>query len=582
MIDLQRTVAARFPQWFEGHRARVSRPLLNAFARFSQVPRINEFLARNTHLRGLAFVEAALDLLDARYLIDHVERERIPEHGRCVIVANHPLGAIDALALLKCVGDVRRDVKILANDLLMSLPGIEELLVPLRILGGKPSAESVQAAHAALADECALIVFPAGEVSRLGWRGVRDGQWRRGFLRFAEQANAPIVPVHLSGRNSALFYGLSSLAKPLGTALLPREMFAQRKRRIDVRVGAAIAPTQLQTSVLTPQARIGLLRNALPALARGVDTLPARPTPIMHAPRLRDQLTDLRTLDELGVTPDGKRILAGRLDSDRPLMREIARLREYSFRAVGEGSGKRADLDRFDAHYDQLLLWDDARFEIAGAYRVGRCAPILSAQGLGGLYSASLFEFAPALLTQLDDAMELGRSFVQPKYWGSRCLDDLWVGIGAYLRAHPEVRRLFGPVSISAELSMQARQLLVAYYQRFHGAPTALAMSHRPFHAEAAGGLFVDLDAEGAMRVLRDNLAALGARVPTLYKQYTELCEPGGARFLAFGSDPDFADAVDGLILVDLDRVTPKKRARYLDAPRPRPRAIGAVAGAAQ
>ena len=566
MIDLERTLAARFPRWFEGHRARVARPLVGALSRWSRLDDINGFLGRNAHLRGFAFVEAALEHLGARCLVDHVERERIPEQGRCVIVANHPLGAIDALALLHCVGDVRRDVKILANDLLLSLAPLSDLLLPLRILGGKPSSESIAAAERALSAEQALIVFPAGEVSRFGWRGVRDRRWRRGFLRFAEKMDAPIVPVHVAGRNSALFYGLSRIAPPFGTAMLPREMFAHRGRRIELRVAAPIQPLQLRACADTTTARIARVQQAVAALARGRDVLPPRPTPILHAPKLRDQLADLQTLQELGRTPDGKRICAGRLDADRPLMREIARLREFTFRAVGEGSGKRLDLDRYDAHYEQLVLWDEARLEVAGAYRLGRCAPILAEHGLSGLYTASLFDFSAELVAQLDGAVELGRSFVQPKYWGSRSLDYLWLGIGAYLRAHPEIRRLFGPVSISAELSATARALLVAYYQRFHGESRRLAVSHRPFAVDAVATMFEDLDAEAAMRVLRDNLSALGARVPTLYKQYTELCEPGGARFLAFGTDPDFANAVDGLILVDLDRVTPKKRARYLSA----------------
>jgi len=567
MIDLEATLQARFPHWFHGRRAHLSRPLVRALSRFSRVPEINAFLAANAHLRGFGFVEAALDHLDARCLVDHVEREHIPEHGRCVIVANHPLGAVDALALLQCVGSVRRDVKILANDLLLSLDGLSDLLLPLRILGGRPSLESIAAAEQALAEEQALIVFPAGEVSRFGWRGVRDARWRRGFLRFAEGMNAPIVPVHLSGRNSAWFYGLSRLASPLGTAMLPREMFTRRGQRIELRVGKPVTPLQLQACAADSAGRLALVRASTEALARGRDLLPTRPTPILHAPKLRDQLSDLGRLDELGRTPDGKRICAGRLDPDRPLMREIARLREFTFRAVGEGSGKRLDLDRYDAHYDQLVLWDEERLEVAGAYRVGRCAPILSQRGVSGLYTASLFDFSAELMAQLDGAMELGRSFVQPKYWGSRSLDYLWIGIGAYLRAHPDIRRLFGPVSISAELSPRARALLVAYYQRFHGEARRLASSHRPFAVDAVGSLFDDLDADAAMRVLRDNLAALGARVPTLYKQYTELCEPGGARFLAFGTDPDFASVVDGLILVDLDRVTAKKRARYLEPP---------------
>jgi putative hemolysin len=576
MIDLENRLAERYPRWFSGRRARVSRPLARALARWARTPEIDAFLAEHAHLRGLAFVEAALARFDARYLIDDIERERIPESGRCVIVANHPLGAIDALALLKCVGDVRRDVKILANDLLLSLDGLRDLLVPVRILGGRPGSETPAGAEQALADEQALIVFPAGAVARLGWRGVHEARWQRGFLRFAERSSAPIVPVHLSGRNSSLFYGLSRIAAPLGTAMLPREMFLRRGRRVEVRVGAAIMPARLQSRAAVAADRVALVQRAVSALPHGRDLLPARPQPLAHAPKLRDQIADLRRLDALGATPDGKRILVGRLEPDRPLMREIARLREFTFRGVGEGSGRRLDHDRFDLHYEQLLLWDEERMEIAGAYRVGRCAPILAERGLAGLYSASLFEFAPDLLGELDAAVELGRSFVQPKYWGSRSLDYLWVGIGAYLRAYPEVRRLFGPVSISAELSPAARELLVAYYQRFHGEARALARSRHPFSAALAAPLFERLDAETAMRVLRDNLAALGARVPTLYKQYTELCEPGGARFLAFGTDPDFASVVDGLILVDLDRVTARKRARYLDPPQSR-----AIAGAA-
>jgi hypothetical protein len=166
--------------------------------------------------------------------------------------------------------------------------------------------------------------------------------------------------------------------------------------------------------------------------------------------------------------------------------------------------------------------------------------------------------------------LELGRSFVVPDYWGSRSLDYLWQGIGAYLRRHPQVRYLFGAVSISAALPQAAREQLVAYYSRYHGTDSgedgALAASLRPFRFFAAPPDFGGVDAETAFRVLKANLAAHGATVPVLYKQYTELCEPGGARFLAFGVDPAFSDSIDGLIEVDLQRIQPRKRRRYLQA----------------
>lgn len=189
------------------------------------------------------------------------------------------------------------------------------------------------------------------------------------------------------------------------------------------------------------------------------------------------------------------------------------------------------------------------------------------AQGLDGLYTASLFRYADDAVPRLAEGLELGRSFVAPEYWGSRSLDDLWQGIGAYLQRHPRVRYLYGAVSISAALPRPAREQLVAYYQRYYGATDVLATSTRPFRYCAAPPSFGELDADTAFEVMKGNLAALGATVPMLYRQYTALCESGGARFLAFGVDPAFSDAIDGLIEIDLQRIRPKKRRRYLRSP---------------
>jgi Acetyltransferase (GNAT) domain len=266
----------------------------------------------------------------------------------------------------------------------------------------------------------------------------------------------------------------------------------------------------------------------------------------------------------LGRTPDGKEIRLARLHADAPLLREIGRLREETFRAVGEGTGRAFDVDEYDPHYEHILVWDPVAGSIAGAYRVARAAPLLARRGLAGLYTASLFHYADEALPRIAQGLELGRSFVAPEYWGSRSLDYLWQGIGAYLRRHPQVRYLFGAVSISAALPQAAREQLVAYYQRYYGSEDPLAASLRPFRYFASPPCFGDMDAETAYAVLKANLAAHGASVPVLYKQYTELCERGGARFLAFGVDPAFSDSIDGLIEVDLQRVLSKKRQRYL------------------
>src|SRR5690606_37527051 len=200
-------------------------------------------------------------------------------------------------------------------------------------------------------------------------------------------------------------------------------------------------------------------------------------------------------------------------------------------------------------------------------YRVARGAQVLARAGLAGFYTARLLPYTTLFRSRLAEGMELGRSFVAPDYWGSRSLDYLWQGIGAYLQRFPGVRYLYGAVSISAALPRSAREQLVAYYQRYYGSGDALAASSRPFRYFAAPPSFDGLDAGTAYDVLKANLSALGATVPMLYKQYTDLCEPGGARFLAFGVDPGFSDAIDGLIEVDLHRIRPNKRRRYLRRP---------------
>lgn len=561
MIDLERRLAERYPRWFQGPRAHLSRPLLRLAGRLGRLAQIDAFLAANAHLRGRAFLEAALTYLGVRYTVDQVERERVPETGRVLVVANHPSGALDALALLHFLLGIRPDVRILANDLLAEVGPIRDLLLPLRILGGKPTQESLAAVDAALARGECVVVFPAGEVSRLGLAGVRDGRWRSGFLHFARASGAPVLPVRIGARNSALFYGASALFKPIGTALLPRELFARRGARIELRIGR---PRALPAQQPAPQA-LASVRQALYAIGSRRESAPPDPEPLVHAVDRRALVAELARLPLLGETPDGKRIHAGPLATDSPLLRELGRLRELTFRAAGEGTGQRLDLDAYDAWYQHIVLWDPQALEIAGAYRVAPGERVLAERGLEGLYSASLFHYPCHLLPRLAAGMELGRSFVAPAYQGTRSLDYLWLGIGAYLRTQPGVRYLYGPVSISAELPIAAREQLVAYYGRFHGGEAGV-VAKRPFRFLGAAPELGSDDADGAFRLLKSHLARLGTRVPTLYKQYTELCEPGGARFLAFGVDPDFSNTVDGLVEVDLSRLRPRKRERYLSA----------------
>lgn len=567
MISVEQRFYHAFPAFAEGTARAFSRPVIDLLRRIVCEERVNQTLRTLHESHGFDFVEAALDHLQQTYRVGHQDRANIPSEGRVVIVANHPLGAIDALALLHLVGSVRRDVKVLANDVLMSLTPLRDLLLPIDVFGEAESPSGLRAAFRALEQEQALIVFPAGEVSRIRPNGVRDGRWSAGFLRFAKRMGAPVVPVHIAAHNSPLFYGLSMLAKPLATLMLPREMFKTERRNMCLTVGAPISTVSLSPERLNERQVAQRMHAHVYRLARRKPPMFATSSAIAHPQSALAVRAALQQAECLGATRDGKHIYLLDAASDNIALKEIGRLRELSFRKVGEGTGLKRDLDRFDTHYRHIVLWDEPSLEIVGAYRVADCARVLERFGLEGLYSNTLFHYHDCALQWLPHSIELGRSFVQPRYWGSRSLDYLWQGIGAYLRKHPEVRYLLGPVSLSATLPEAARDWIVATHAACFSTPTAEADAHTPLrvpNAIQSEAALVAADPELALRLLRERLTAMQCALPTLYRQYVDLCVPDGVRFLAFGVDADFGHCVDGLIRIDLQQLRPHKRTRYL------------------
>jgi putative hemolysin len=570
VISVEQRFYEKFPRLAAGRGRAFSRPVVGLLRRVTCEARINDVLAHLRDTQGFDFVERALDQLGACYQVAHTDRENIPVEGRVVIVANHPLGAVDALALLHLVGSVRRDVKILANDMLMQLEPLAPLLLPCDVFGGGRNA--LREAYRALEREQALILFPAGEVSRLRPQGVRDGRWSAGFVRFARKSGAPVLPVHIDARNSPTFYGVSMLAKPLASLLLPREMFAARQARLSLTVGAQVPARALDGTGLSDHRLAQRMRAHVYRLPKRKPPRFATASAIAHPESPQAVKRALAIAEPLGRTGDGKRILLLDPQPDCPALREIGRLRELTFRKVGEGTGRRRDLDAYDRWYRHIVLWDEEALEIVGAYRIAEGAQVLDERGVAGLYTASLFDYATAAEGFLREGVELGRSFVQPRYWGSRSLDYLWQGIGAYLRGRPQVRYLFGPVSLSASLPEAARDWIVEAHRHGFGDRAGLARARNPYRpaaatATAAAEAFATLDAGRALIALKSKLSDLGVVLPTLYRQYVELCEPDGVLFLDFGIDPGFGHCVDGLIRLDLTRLKPAKRARYLGAP---------------
>ncbi|QGU09636.1 GNAT family N-acetyltransferase [Leclercia sp. J807] len=525
-----------------------------------------QFAADHRHLKGLDMVEQVLDHLDILCTIPAHDLEQIPAHGPLIVIANHPTGTLDGLALLYAVSRVRRDVKVVTNRMLTHLAPLSSLFIPVDNMGGRTAKSSFTLMEQHLQNGGVLIFFPAGEVSRPTRTGIRDKKWQPGFIKLAGKFRAPLLPVHIHARNSLLFYASTLLSPDLSMLLLMQQMFRRRHSRLPVKIGQQIgwhhwySPT-LSAREMAEQCRQHVLRlgKGLPGVFKSESAI-ARP---------EDRATLKRELAQaecLGTTADGKSIYLWQRNGqeEAPILRELGRLREIAFRAVAEGSGKRRDTDRYDDDYLHLILWDDDDLEIVGAYRFMPTA----LQGRDALYSHSLFHYGDDMDEILEHGIELGRSFIQPRYWGRRGLDYLWSGIGAYLARYPHYRYLFGPVSISGGLPPAARDLLVAFYRLWFPATHPLATSRRPYPASLPDVLaqFSGEDYVEDLTRLKSLLGNLGCGIPPLYKQYSELCEPGGVQFIDFGSDPAFNNCVDGLVLVDLCYLKASRYQRYIEA----------------
>jgi putative hemolysin len=380
------------------------------------------------------------------------------------------------------------------------------------------------------------------------------------------------VPVHFTGSNGIPFKVAGFLHPRLRTLMLPGELRRRAGSSVPVRIGAPLAFERLRSfesdEELTAHLRVTTYLLARPAVAA--------PEAVAHAVHPLARAGESRDFaSEIGRLPAQYRLLEAGDNSVfcapasaiPNVLDEIGRLRELTFRAVGEGTGLARDLDRYDDYYEHLFIWSRARNEVVGAYRIGRIDEIRRHAGRRGLYTSSLFHYRDPFFQMLGPALELGRSFVRPEAQKSFApLLLLWKGIGEYLARHPRYLRLLGPVSISNDYREISRQLLVEFL-RSHRMDPLLAQLVRPAHPVPRGRMVQALAAEVAMLGHLDALAALvediepdSKGVPVLLRQYLKL----GGRMLSFNVDPRFNHSIDCLLLVDLRQTDRRVLRKYL------------------
>lgn len=542
--------------------------IYNFLEKILKVKEINKVLDKNYHLINFDFINQFFEDINFSYLIKSNQIKNIPQEGRVFIISNHPLGGIDGMALLSAVGEVRKDVKVIVNDLLMEIENLQDLFIPTAVFSKKISKERIQKILEAIQNDECVIIFPAGEVSRLKWSGIKDNEWAKSFISLSKKYHVPILPTYVEGRNSILFYLVAKLKHMFGTALLPHEMFRKSNKTIKIHFGKLIPSSELYRKEEEEAKIIHNLRNIVYNLKKGNLSIYKSEEPIISHTEKELILSDLKNAEILSTTKDGKIIYLCKYENSLNLLREIGRLREITFRSVGEGTGKRIDLDNYDRIYYHIVLWDEEAQEIIGSYRIGDSKIIINKYGLNGLYTHTLFDYNDEFHPILNQAIELGRSFIQEKYWGSASLGYLWSGIVAYLNKNMNIRYLFGPVSISNDYPKEIKELIVYYYQKWYHSKEKFVHPKNPYKIDVASKLklqefFDTKNYQEDFRKLKFFLKERGHTIPILFRRYVELCDYGGATFSDFNVDPEFSDCIDGFLILETEKISKESRERY-------------------
>lgn len=521
------------------------------------------------------------------------EVEHIPATGPAVITANHPFGGLDGLIAISTVSRRRPDLRVLANPELARLPGIGSLIIPVDPFGGshatRANVTGMRKAVRWIQDGGVLLMFPAGEVSHLNFRtwSVTDPPWSVTAARLVRLSKAPVIPMYFAGSNSTLFQIAGMVHPRLRTLLLPRELGNKVGAQVQVHVGAPLTPAKLKAfetdEQLAAQLRLKTyLLGDLPP-AKGDPAGRTEPTGSVEGGtkevRSLEPIADPISPDTLAqeiaaLPPEMLLVNLGKLHvycAPTALipwtLQELGRLREITFRAVGEGTGRSADIDVFDDYYEHLFIWSTETREIIGAYRLGRTDEISRRFGKRGLYTSTLFDYNDLVLKLLGPAIELGRSFVRAEHQKSFVsLRLLWKGIGEYVGRHPRYCRLIGAVSISNDYRPESRELLVGFLREWNFNPLAptFVRPKRPFRGRFSlrslgGNAWTLADIETLSTVVAD-LEPDGKGAPVLLRQYLKL----GGRMLGFNVDPEFGNALDCLVLVDLRKTNPRVLQKYM------------------
>lgn len=549
-----------------------------------KISTVNKVYDRNKHLSDVEFLNAILDEYQIKFEIHEEDLKRLPKDGAYITISNHPLGGIDGILLLKLMLERQPDFKIIANFLLHRIEPLKPYVMPVNPFENHKDTQSsfrgMKDALRHLSDNKPLGIFPAGEVSTYrDGKLVIDKPWEEGAIKLIKKAKVPVVPIYFHAKNSRLFYWLSQISDTLRTAKLPSELLTQKDRVIKVRIGKPISVAE-QDEFDTTETYSEFLRRKTYMLANPYD----KNTKLLDTANLNLNNLNLNNLKlnkgpkQIALPGNHEQIVAevARLrkgdyrllqsknyevffvsaDNIPNILHEIGRLREITFREVGEGTNESLDLDKYDKYYHHMFLWDETTKMIAGAYRMGLGSEIYKKHGIDGFYLQDLFRFEPELYDMMSKSIEMGRAFIIKDYQAKPMpLFLLWKGIVHTTLRYPEHKYLIGGVSISNQFSEFSKSLMIEFMKSHYYDPYVAQYIHPKKEYKVklkdADKDFVFNETEADLNKfdkIIEEIEPGNLRLPVLIKKYIKQ----NARVVAFNVDPLFNNAIDGLMYIKI------------------------------
>lgn len=537
-----------------------------------KISTLNKIYDRNKHLSELEFLNAILDEFQIKFEIPEEDLKRLPKDGAYITISNHPLGGIDGILLLKLMLEREPNFKIIANFLLHRIEPMKQYIMPVNPFEDRKDAKSsvigIKETLRHLSDGKPLGMFPAGEVSTYkDGKLVVDKAWEEGAIKVIRKAQVPVVPIYFHAKNSRFFYLLSKLNPTLRTAKLPSELLTQKDRVIKVRIGKPISVNE-QNEHKSIEEYSEFLRKKTYMLANSFDkeskllTVPSlkvpKPPKKIATPASQENMVaeveKLRETDCRFFQSKNYEVFFTEAKNIPNILHEIGRLREITFREVGEGTNESIDLDKYDQYYRHMFLWDENTKQIAGAYRMGLGSEIYAKYGMEGFYLNDLFRFEPELYEMMSKSIEMGRAFIVKEYQQKPMpLFLLWRGIIHTTLRYPEHKFLLGGVSISNQFTDFSKSLMIEFMKSNYYDPYIAQYVHpkKEFKVKLKDAdkdfIFDETEADlNKFDKIIDELEPGSLRLPVLIKKYIKQ----NARLVAFNVDPLFNNAIDGLMYI--------------------------------